>query len=160
MRQEMRRDKNNKVECKDYVKAWKRLTVKRSPNILTIALKRYQSYEFGSRLRIGKILALVGPRRVNIDCLQVTATDSQLEVRRKMQTSESPHEPARDRTHYEDERRQKRKNKKEKKNDTISKWMRMKNVAILHAWMFITRIFVCSESPLFNKCSTTTLPRK
>ncbi|KAF1894343.1 hypothetical protein Lal_00027191 [Lupinus albus] len=33
----------------------------------------------------------------------------------------------------------KRKNKKEKKNDTISKWMRMKNVAILHPWMFITR---------------------
>ncbi|KAF1864577.1 hypothetical protein Lal_00043218 [Lupinus albus] len=38
----------------------------------------------------------------------------------------------------------KRKNKKEKKNDTISKWMRMKNVAILHAWMFITRVFSAS----------------
>ncbi|XP_019436178.1 PREDICTED: ubiquitin carboxyl-terminal hydrolase 18-like [Lupinus angustifolius] len=33
--------------CKDYVKAWKRLTVKRSPNILTIALKRFQSGRFG-----------------------------------------------------------------------------------------------------------------
>lgn len=28
--------------CNDYVKAWKRLTVKRAPNILTIALKRFQ----------------------------------------------------------------------------------------------------------------------
>ncbi|KAH1212563.1 Ubiquitin carboxyl-terminal hydrolase 19 [Glycine max] len=28
--------------CKDYVKAWKRLTVKCAPNILTIALKRFQ----------------------------------------------------------------------------------------------------------------------
>ncbi|OIW03997.1 hypothetical protein TanjilG_30273 [Lupinus angustifolius] len=33
--------------CKDYVKAWKRLTVKRAPNILTIALKRFQSGRFG-----------------------------------------------------------------------------------------------------------------
>ncbi|KAG4982343.1 hypothetical protein JHK87_027092 [Glycine soja] len=30
------------VRCKDYVKAWKRLTVKCAPNILTIALKRFQ----------------------------------------------------------------------------------------------------------------------
>lgn len=30
------------ARCKDYVKAWKRLTVKRAPNILTIALKRFQ----------------------------------------------------------------------------------------------------------------------
>ncbi|XP_050268164.1 ubiquitin carboxyl-terminal hydrolase 18-like isoform X1 [Quercus robur] len=28
--------------CNDYVKAWKRLTVKKAPNILTIALKRFQ----------------------------------------------------------------------------------------------------------------------
>jgi hypothetical protein len=28
--------------CQDYVKAWKRLTVKCAPNILTIALKRFQ----------------------------------------------------------------------------------------------------------------------
>lgn len=28
--------------CNDYVKAGKRLTVKRAPNILTIALKRFQ----------------------------------------------------------------------------------------------------------------------
>ncbi|KAE9585669.1 putative ubiquitinyl hydrolase 1 [Lupinus albus] len=33
--------------CKDYVKAWKRLTVKRAPNILTIAFKRFQSGRFG-----------------------------------------------------------------------------------------------------------------
>ncbi|KAM1572762.1 hypothetical protein ACFXTI_042820 [Malus domestica] len=33
--------------CNDYVKAWKRLTVKRAPNILTIALKRFQSGRFG-----------------------------------------------------------------------------------------------------------------
>ncbi|KAL2974420.1 hypothetical protein AAZX31_14G104200 [Glycine max] len=33
--------------CKDYVKAWKRLTVKCAPNILTIALKRFQSGRFG-----------------------------------------------------------------------------------------------------------------
>ncbi|XP_061368081.1 ubiquitin carboxyl-terminal hydrolase 18-like [Gastrolobium bilobum] len=33
--------------CKDYVEAWKRLTVKRAPNILTIALKRFQSGRFG-----------------------------------------------------------------------------------------------------------------
>ncbi|PON61618.1 Ubiquitinyl hydrolase [Trema orientale] len=33
--------------CNDYVKAWKRLTVKQAPNILTIALKRFQSGRFG-----------------------------------------------------------------------------------------------------------------
>ncbi|RDX84001.1 Ubiquitin carboxyl-terminal hydrolase 19, partial [Mucuna pruriens] len=33
--------------CKDYVKAWKRLTVNCAPNILTIALKRFQSGRFG-----------------------------------------------------------------------------------------------------------------
>ncbi|MED6150995.1 hypothetical protein PIB30_078037 [Stylosanthes scabra] len=33
--------------CKDYVKAWKRLTVNHAPNILTIALKRFQSGRFG-----------------------------------------------------------------------------------------------------------------
>ncbi|KAG5048334.1 hypothetical protein AAZX31_04G057000 [Glycine max] len=33
--------------CKGYVKAWKRLTVKQAPNILTIALKRFQSGRFG-----------------------------------------------------------------------------------------------------------------
>ncbi|KAL2346631.1 hypothetical protein Fmac_000631 [Flemingia macrophylla] len=33
--------------CKGYVKAWKRLIVKRAPNILTIALKRFQSGRFG-----------------------------------------------------------------------------------------------------------------
>ncbi|KAJ0091249.1 hypothetical protein Patl1_12663 [Pistacia atlantica] len=33
--------------CNDYVKAWKRLTVRRAPNILTIALKRFQSGRFG-----------------------------------------------------------------------------------------------------------------
>lgn len=33
--------------CNDYVKAWKRLTVKKAPNILTIALKRFQSGRFG-----------------------------------------------------------------------------------------------------------------
>ncbi|KAK4782840.1 hypothetical protein SAY86_007214 [Trapa natans] len=33
--------------CNDYVKAWKRLTVHRAPNILTIALKRFQSGRFG-----------------------------------------------------------------------------------------------------------------
>ncbi|RDY08579.1 Ubiquitin carboxyl-terminal hydrolase 19, partial [Mucuna pruriens] len=33
--------------CKGYVKAWKRLTVKRAPNILTIAFKRFQSGRFG-----------------------------------------------------------------------------------------------------------------
>ncbi|XP_068652589.1 ubiquitin carboxyl-terminal hydrolase 18-like [Aristolochia californica] len=33
--------------CNDYVKAWKRLTVHQAPNILTIALKRFQSGRFG-----------------------------------------------------------------------------------------------------------------
>ncbi|GAB4854026.1 Ubiquitin carboxyl-terminal hydrolase 18 [Ancistrocladus abbreviatus] len=33
--------------CNDYVKAWKRLTVCQAPNILTIALKRFQSGRFG-----------------------------------------------------------------------------------------------------------------
>ncbi|XP_043709374.1 uncharacterized protein LOC122658462 isoform X2 [Telopea speciosissima] len=33
--------------CNDYVKAWKRLTVRQAPNILTIALKRFQSGRFG-----------------------------------------------------------------------------------------------------------------
>nr|KYP42903.1 Ubiquitin carboxyl-terminal hydrolase 19 [Cajanus cajan] len=45
-----RLDGENKYKCegcKDYVKAWKRLTVKCAPNILTIALKRFQSGRFG-----------------------------------------------------------------------------------------------------------------
>ncbi|GMH11773.1 hypothetical protein Nepgr_013614 [Nepenthes gracilis] len=33
--------------CNDYVKAWKRLTIRQAPNILTIALKRFQSGRFG-----------------------------------------------------------------------------------------------------------------
>ncbi|XP_023635166.1 ubiquitin carboxyl-terminal hydrolase 18 isoform X2 [Capsella rubella] len=33
--------------CKDYVKACKRLTIRRAPNILTIALKRYQGGRYG-----------------------------------------------------------------------------------------------------------------
>ncbi|XP_042476214.1 ubiquitin carboxyl-terminal hydrolase 19-like isoform X2 [Macadamia integrifolia] len=33
--------------CNAYVKAWKRLTVRQAPNILTIALKRFQSGRFG-----------------------------------------------------------------------------------------------------------------
>ncbi|XP_010525922.1 PREDICTED: ubiquitin carboxyl-terminal hydrolase 19 [Tarenaya hassleriana] len=33
--------------CNDYVKAWKRLTIRRAPNILTIALKRFQGGRFG-----------------------------------------------------------------------------------------------------------------
>ncbi|KAG8380860.1 hypothetical protein BUALT_Bualt06G0060400 [Buddleja alternifolia] len=33
--------------CNAYVKAWKRLTIHRAPNILTIALKRFQSGRFG-----------------------------------------------------------------------------------------------------------------
>ncbi|KAL2544544.1 ubiquitin carboxyl-terminal hydrolase 18-like [Forsythia ovata] len=33
--------------CNDYVMAWKRLAVRRAPNILTIALKRFQSGRFG-----------------------------------------------------------------------------------------------------------------
>ncbi|XP_073051864.1 ubiquitin carboxyl-terminal hydrolase 18-like isoform X2 [Primulina eburnea] len=33
--------------CNDYVMAWKRLTIRCSPNILTIALKRFQSGRFG-----------------------------------------------------------------------------------------------------------------
>lgn len=33
--------------CNDYVLAWKRLTIRRAPNILTIALKRFQSGRFG-----------------------------------------------------------------------------------------------------------------
>ncbi|KAE8687433.1 Ubiquitin carboxyl-terminal hydrolase 19 [Hibiscus syriacus] len=33
--------------CNDYVKAWKRLTMRWAPNILTIALKRFQSGRFG-----------------------------------------------------------------------------------------------------------------
>lgn len=33
--------------CNDYVLAWKRLTIRRAPNILTIALKRFQTGRFG-----------------------------------------------------------------------------------------------------------------
>ncbi|KAK6927706.1 Peptidase C19, ubiquitin carboxyl-terminal hydrolase [Dillenia turbinata] len=33
--------------CNDYVKAWKRLTVRLAPNILTIALKRFRGGRFG-----------------------------------------------------------------------------------------------------------------
>ncbi|CAA7408154.1 unnamed protein product [Spirodela intermedia] len=33
--------------CDEYVKAWKRLTVHQPPNVLTIALKRFQSGRFG-----------------------------------------------------------------------------------------------------------------
>ncbi|CAI9784762.1 unnamed protein product [Fraxinus pennsylvanica] len=33
--------------CNDYVMAWKRLVVRQAPNILTIALKRFQSGRFG-----------------------------------------------------------------------------------------------------------------
>ncbi|XP_055812763.1 ubiquitin carboxyl-terminal hydrolase 18 isoform X2 [Solanum dulcamara] len=33
--------------CDDYVKAWKRLTIRKAPNILTIALKRFQREGFG-----------------------------------------------------------------------------------------------------------------
>ncbi|XP_065849558.1 ubiquitin carboxyl-terminal hydrolase 18 [Euphorbia lathyris] len=33
--------------CNEYVKAWKRLTIRQPPNILTIALKRFQSGRFG-----------------------------------------------------------------------------------------------------------------
>lgn len=33
--------------CNDYVKAWKRLTVHQAPNVLTIALKRFQGGRFG-----------------------------------------------------------------------------------------------------------------
>ncbi|KAJ6828991.1 ubiquitin carboxyl-terminal hydrolase 19-like [Iris pallida] len=43
-------DGENKYKCdgcNDYVKAWKRLTVHQAPNILTIALKRFQSGRFG-----------------------------------------------------------------------------------------------------------------
>ncbi|XP_074564362.1 uncharacterized protein LOC141820902 [Curcuma longa] len=43
-------DGDNKYKCdgcNDYVKAWKRLTVHQPPNILTIALKRFQSGRFG-----------------------------------------------------------------------------------------------------------------
>ncbi|KAK4786071.1 hypothetical protein SAY86_002760 [Trapa natans] len=33
--------------CNDYVKAWKRLTVRHAPNVLTVALKRFQSGRYG-----------------------------------------------------------------------------------------------------------------
>ncbi|XP_021755587.1 ubiquitin carboxyl-terminal hydrolase 18-like [Chenopodium quinoa] len=33
--------------CNDYVRAWKRLTIHQAPNVLTIALKRFQSGRFG-----------------------------------------------------------------------------------------------------------------
>ncbi|XP_057539202.1 ubiquitin carboxyl-terminal hydrolase 19-like [Amaranthus tricolor] len=33
--------------CKDYVRAWKHLTIHQAPNVLTIALKRFQSGRFG-----------------------------------------------------------------------------------------------------------------
>ncbi|CAL5390247.1 unnamed protein product [Camellia sinensis] len=36
----------NVMGCNEYVMAWKRLTVRRPPNILTIALKRFQSGRF------------------------------------------------------------------------------------------------------------------
>ena len=33
--------------CNNYVKSWKRLTIQRAPNVLTIALKRFQSGRYG-----------------------------------------------------------------------------------------------------------------
>uniref|UniRef100_A0A6N2N2D6 USP domain-containing protein n=1 Tax=Salix viminalis TaxID=40686 RepID=A0A6N2N2D6_SALVM len=33
--------------CNNYVKAWKRLTIQRAPNVLTIALKRFQKGRYG-----------------------------------------------------------------------------------------------------------------
>ncbi|KAE9587893.1 hypothetical protein Lal_00002786 [Lupinus albus] len=56
--------------CKDYVKAWKRLTVKRSPNILTIALKRYQSGRFG---KLNKRVAF--PETLNLNPYMSEAGD-------------------------------------------------------------------------------------
>ncbi|KAK8473020.1 hypothetical protein PHAVU_001G043700 [Phaseolus vulgaris] len=56
--------------CKDYVKAWKRLTVKCAPNILTIALKRFQSGRFG---KLNKRIAF--PEALNLSPYMSEAGD-------------------------------------------------------------------------------------
>ncbi|KAL2574488.1 hypothetical protein AAZV13_17G189600 [Glycine max] len=58
--------------CKDYVKAWKRLTVKCAPNILTIALKRFQvlSGRFG---KLNKRIAF--PETLNLSPYMSEAGD-------------------------------------------------------------------------------------
>ncbi|KAK7383417.1 hypothetical protein VNO78_29096 [Psophocarpus tetragonolobus] len=56
--------------CKDYVKAWKRLTVKCAPNILTIALKRFQSGRFG---KLNKRIAF--PETLNLSSYMSEAGD-------------------------------------------------------------------------------------
>ncbi|KAJ1430155.1 Zinc finger, MYND-type [Sesbania bispinosa] len=58
------------VMCKDYVKAWKRLTVKSAPNILTIALKRFQSGRFG---KLNKRIAF--PETLNLSPYMSEAGD-------------------------------------------------------------------------------------
>ncbi|XP_027329818.1 ubiquitin carboxyl-terminal hydrolase 18-like [Abrus precatorius] len=56
--------------CKDYVKAWKRLTIKCAPNILTIALKRFQSGRFG---KLNKRIAF--PETLNLSPYMSEAGD-------------------------------------------------------------------------------------
>ncbi|KAG2390143.1 hypothetical protein LR48_Vigan07g247400 [Vigna angularis] len=56
--------------CKDYVKAWKRLTVKCAPNILTVALKRFQSGRFG---KLNKRIAF--PETLNLSPYMSEAGD-------------------------------------------------------------------------------------
>ncbi|CAJ1972378.1 unnamed protein product, partial [Sphenostylis stenocarpa] len=56
--------------CKDYVKAWKRLSVNCAPNILTIALKRFQSGRFG---KLNKRIAF--PETLNLSPYMSKAGD-------------------------------------------------------------------------------------
>ncbi|KAG5225134.1 ubiquitin carboxyl-terminal hydrolase [Salix suchowensis] len=61
--------------CNDYVKAWKRLTIQRAPNVLTIALKRFQTLDLspymsekGDGTDVYKLYAVV----VHVDMLNAS----------------------------------------------------------------------------------------
>uniref|UniRef100_A0A6N2JWR3 USP domain-containing protein n=1 Tax=Salix viminalis TaxID=40686 RepID=A0A6N2JWR3_SALVM len=55
--------------CNNYVKAWKRLTIQRAPNVLTIALKSFQSgSEGGDDTDVYKLYAVV----VHVDMLNAS----------------------------------------------------------------------------------------
>uniref|UniRef100_A0A6N2KGE2 USP domain-containing protein n=1 Tax=Salix viminalis TaxID=40686 RepID=A0A6N2KGE2_SALVM len=55
--------------CNNYVKAWKRLTIQRAPNVLTIALKRFQKGRYGGDgTDVYKLYAVV----VHVDMLNAS----------------------------------------------------------------------------------------
>ncbi|CAM0911415.1 unnamed protein product [Alopecurus aequalis] len=57
--------------CKSYERAKKKLTISEAPNVLTIALKRYQSGKFG---KISKAIRF--PETLNLSCYMSTSDDN------------------------------------------------------------------------------------